>query len=167
MRKKLLVAGMVVAAAVAVRSLPAGAAGELPPASTKKIDYVTDIKPILKDNCYSCHSAAQKIKGGLRLDASAALLKGGENGPVIVPGDPDASVLIKAVRYTDADLQMPPKNKKLPAEKIALLEAWVKMGAPDPRQTGRGPRGRSRLTRGHVAASIVRNEACGCRPPGV
>ncbi len=95
--------------------------------------FEAKIRPVFADNCYSCHSAAQKIKGGLRLDASAALLKGGENGPVIVPGDPDASVLIKAVRYTDADLQMPPKNKKLPAEKIALLEAWVKMGAPLPK----------------------------------
>ncbi len=95
--------------------------------------FEAKIRPVFADNCYSCHSAAQKTKGGLRLDASAALLKGGENGPVIVPGDPDASVLIKAVRYTDADLQMPPKDKKLPAEKIALLEAWVKMGAPLPK----------------------------------
>ncbi|MFO1512286.1 MAG: PSD1 and planctomycete cytochrome C domain-containing protein [Verrucomicrobiota bacterium] len=95
--------------------------------------FEAKIRPVFADNCYSCHSAAQKIKGGLRLDAPAALLKGGENGPVIVPGDPDASVLIKAVRYTDADLQMPPKDKKLPAEKILLLETWVKMGAPLPK----------------------------------
>jgi hypothetical protein len=95
--------------------------------------FESKIRPVFADNCYSCHSAAQKTKGGLRLDAATALLKGGENGPVIVPGDPDASVLIKAVRYTDADLQMPPKDKKLPVEKISLLEAWVKMGAPLPK----------------------------------
>ena len=95
--------------------------------------FEAKIRPVFADNCYSCHSAAQKVKGGLRLDAPTALLKGGDNGPVIVPGNPDASLLIKAVRYTDADLQMPPKDKKLPAEQIALLETWVKMGAPLPK----------------------------------
>ena len=68
------------------------------------------------------------------------MLKGGSSGPVIVPGDPDASLLIKAVRYRDADLQMPPKDKKLADDQIANLEAWVKMGAPDPRvSTGPKP----------------------------
>ena len=67
------------------------------------------------------------------------MLKGGTAGPVIVPGDAEASSLIKAVRYADPDLQMPPKDKKLSAEHIAALEAWVKMGAPDPR-TASGPR---------------------------
>ena len=68
---------------------------------------------MLADNCYKCHSTlAEKVKGGLLLDSREALLKGGDNGPVIVPGDPDASLLIKAVRYTDPDLQMP-KDKKL------------------------------------------------------
>jgi hypothetical protein len=61
------------------------------------------------------------------------MLKGGETGPAIVPGDPEKSLLIKAVRYTDADLQMPPKGKKLTEAQIADLEAWVKMGAPHPR----------------------------------
>ena len=61
------------------------------------------------------------------------LLKGGETGPAIVPGDPEKSLLIKAVRYTDPDLQMPPKNKKLSDGQIADLVTWVKMGAPDPR----------------------------------
>ena len=61
-----------------------------------------------------------------------ALLKGGDDGPAIVPGNPEASLLIKAVRYTDPDLQMP-KDKKLPDDEIADLVAWVKMGAPDPR----------------------------------
>src|SRR5262249_20349122 len=60
------------------------------------------------------------------------LLKGGESGSAIVPGSPDTSLLIKAVRYTDPDLQMPPKNKKLSEEQVTALEAWVKMGAPMP-----------------------------------
>ncbi len=92
------------------------------------------IRPILTDDCYKCHSQdSVKIKGGLLLDSRDGLLKGGDTGPAIKPGDPDQSLLIKAVRYTDKDLQMPPKDKKLSPEKIAALEAWVRMGAPDPR----------------------------------
>lgn len=93
------------------------------------------IRGVLVERCYKCHSQeSEKVKGGLLLDSRAGMLKGGDNGPVIVPGDPDRSLLIKAVRYADEDLQMPPKNKKLPDQEIADLEAWVKMGAPDPRQ---------------------------------
>ena len=95
--------------------------------------FEAKIRPLFAENCYSCHSAKEKIKGDLRLDAPTKILAGGHSGPAIVPGDADASLLIKAVRYTDEDLQMPPDDKKLPAEKIALLEAWVKMGAPMPK----------------------------------
>ena len=92
------------------------------------------IRPIFLENCYKCHSAdAEKLKGGLRLDNKEGILKGGESGPAIVPGDVEKSLIVKAVRYTDKDLQMPPKDKKLSAAQIADLEAWVKMGAPDPR----------------------------------
>jgi cytochrome c553 len=92
------------------------------------------IRPTLVDNCYKCHSRqSEKVKGGLLLDTHEALLKGGDSGPAIVPGQPDKSLLIKAVRYINEDLQMPPKGKKLSGEQIADLEAWVKMGAPDPR----------------------------------
>lgn len=104
--------------------------------SAEQIEFFeAKIRPLFADNCYSCHSAAEKIKGGLRLDAPEKLLQGGNSGPAIVPGDADASLLIKAVRYTDEDLQMPPKDQKLPAEQIALLEAWVKMGAPVPQHS--------------------------------
>ncbi|NOS71006.1 MAG: DUF1549 domain-containing protein [Verrucomicrobia bacterium] len=96
--------------------------------------FESKIRPVLVEHCYSCHSEkAEKVKGGLKLDTRDSLLKGGTTGPVITPGDPEASLLIKAVRYTDPELQMPPKDKKLPPEQIADLEAWVKMGAPDPR----------------------------------
>jgi len=92
------------------------------------------IRPVLIDNCYKCHSKdSEKVKGGLLLDTRDALLKGGDSGPAIVPGDPEKSLLIKAVRYTDEELKMPPKSRKLPAGQIADLEAWIKMGAPDPR----------------------------------
>src|SRR5262249_2947893 len=91
------------------------------------------IRPVLVEHCYSCHStAAKKTKGELALDSKAALDKGGESGPVLVRGKPGDSRLIKAVRYTDPDLRMPPKGK-LPPEVIADLEKWVALGAPDPR----------------------------------
>src|SRR5258706_666844 len=94
------------------------------------------IRPIFVENCYKCHSKeAEKLKGALLLDTRDGVLKGGDTGPAIVPGQPDKSLLIQAVRYTNTDLQMPPKNKKLSAEQIADLEAWVKIGAPDPRGT--------------------------------
>src|SRR5580698_5348126 len=97
--------------------------------------FESKIRPVLADNCYKCHSAeAEKVKGDLLLDTREGVLKGGETGPAIVPGNPDASLLIKAIRYADPDLQMP-KNKKLPDDEIADLETWVKMGAPDPRTT--------------------------------
>ncbi|HEX8910845.1 MAG TPA: PSD1 and planctomycete cytochrome C domain-containing protein, partial [Humisphaera sp.] len=96
------------------------------------------IRPLLVNNCYKCHSAAEgKSKGSLTVDSREALLKGGENGPAIVPGDPDKSLLIKAVQYHDKDVQMPPKAKLADGE-IADLVAWVKMGAPDPRKDGVG-----------------------------
>ena len=95
--------------------------------------FENKIRPVLADNCYKCHSTlAEKVKGGLLLDSRESVLKGGDSGPAIVPGDPEASLLIKAIRYTDPDLQMP-KDKKLPDDEIADLVTWVKMGAPDPR----------------------------------
>jgi hypothetical protein len=101
--------------------------------------FENKIRPILVDNCYPCHSQqSPKIKGGLRLDSREGLLKGGDTGPAIKPGDVEQSLLIKAVRYTDDNLRMPPKNKKLAAAQIADLEAWVKMGAPDPGVTQGG-----------------------------
>src|SRR5436190_19498565 len=112
-------------------SLPAPAV-EISPAQIQFFE--NKIRPIFANNCYKCHSQqAEKVKAGLLLDTKEGVIKGGENGPVIVPGDPEKSVLIKAVRYTDPDLQMPPKGNKLADEQIADLVAWVKMGAPDPR----------------------------------
>src|SRR5438132_8195431 len=72
------------------------------------------IRPIFSDNCYKCHSAgAEKIKGGLLLDTRDGALKGGNTGPAVVPGNLEKSLLIKAVHYTDKDLQMPPNDRKL------------------------------------------------------
>jgi mono/diheme cytochrome c family protein len=86
---------------------------------------------ILERACADCHShAAKKMKGGLALDSRAALLEGGDTGAAIIPGDTEKSLLVKAIRYADEDLAMPPKGKRLPAEDVATLEAWIKAGAP-------------------------------------
>src|SRR5258705_2420297 len=107
-------------------------AADLTPAETQFFE--NKIRPTWSDKCYKCHSTqAEKVRGSLLLDSKDGVLKGGETGPAIVPGDPDKSLLIKAVGYTDPDLQMPPKGNKLADEQIADLVAWVKMGAPDPR----------------------------------
>jgi hypothetical protein len=95
--------------------------------------FEKQVRPVLVDRCYECHSAEKKTKGGLALDTRASTLKGGDNGPALVAGDPEKSLLIEAVRYTNHDMQMPPK-KKLAAAEIKALEDWVKMGAPDPRE---------------------------------
>ncbi|MDB6017911.1 MAG: Protein of unknown function (DUF1553)/Protein of unknown function (DUF1549)/Planctomycete, partial [Pedosphaera sp.] len=98
--------------------------------------FENKIRPILANNCYKCHShESPKLKGGLSVEFRETILAGGGTGPAIVPGDPEKSLLIKAVQYTDPDLQMPPKDKKLLDTQIADLVAWVKMGAPDPRST--------------------------------
>jgi hypothetical protein len=93
------------------------------------------IRPVLVERCYECHSAgAKKVEGSLLLDTKDGARKGGDLGPAIVPGDPDKSLLIQALRYSDKNLQMPPKEKgQLAAEIVADFEAWVKRGAPDPR----------------------------------
>lgn len=91
------------------------------------------IRPVLVDKCYKCHSAEhKKAKGQLLLDNQESTLKGGENGPAIVPNDLEQSLVIKALRYTDNSLQMPPEGK-LSDKIISDFEYWVKIGAPDPR----------------------------------
>ena len=111
-------------------SVLASGAGE-----AEKVQFFEkSIRPVLINRCYECHSLESgKSKGGLLLDSRAALLKGGDNGPALVAGSPDKSLLIESVRYHNQDLQMPPKGA-LPAAEIKALEDWVRMGAPDPRE---------------------------------
>ena len=89
------------------------------------------IRPIFSDTCQDCHGTT-KQKGGLRLDSKVGWTRGGESGPVIVPGKPDDSLLITAVRYWDKSLQMPPKHA-LDRQEVDNLIEWVKQGALDPR----------------------------------
>jgi mono/diheme cytochrome c family protein len=97
--------------------------------------YESKIRPLFHEHCNACHGTdPKKVRGGLRLDSPAAIRKGGDNGPALVAGKPDDSLLIKAVRQS-GDLKMPPKGK-LPASALADLERWVKMGAPMPGGSG-------------------------------
>jgi Protein of unknown function (DUF1553)/Protein of unknown function (DUF1549)/Planctomycete cytochrome C len=97
--------------------------------------FDSKVLPILKQRCFECHSHGTKIKGGLALDSRSGWEEGGDNGPAIKPGQLEASLLVKAIRYVDSELEMPPKGK-LPASEIAILEEWVKTGAHDPRSSG-------------------------------
>ena len=97
--------------------------------------FEKSIRPVLASKCYNCHSArAAKLQGGLQLDTRSGVMRGGDSGPAVVPGKPDDSLLIRAIRYTDQDTQMPPSKAggKLPDDVIADFEKWVRMGAPGP-----------------------------------
>jgi hypothetical protein len=90
------------------------------------------IRPLLVHNCYNCHSASTNARGGLRVDDHNGLLHGGSSGPAVVPGNPDKSLLIQAVRQVGETSKMPPK-KKLSPEEIADLTQWIKDGAAWPK----------------------------------
>ncbi|MDX1968816.1 MAG: PSD1 and planctomycete cytochrome C domain-containing protein [Planctomycetaceae bacterium] len=92
------------------------------------------VRPVLVEHCSKCHSN-KDVKGGLRLDSRAALLKGGDTGPAIIPGDARRSLLIEAVRYEPDGYQMPPTGK-LPDDAIAALTDWVQQGAVWPGSDG-------------------------------
>ena len=86
---------------------------------------------MLVDKCYSCHShSAKEVEGSLLLDSREGVRHGGDSGPAIVPGNPEKSLLIKAIRYKDADRQMPPRDAggKLPDAVVRDFETWIKMG---------------------------------------
>ena len=93
------------------------------------------IRPVLVEQCYECHSTkAKKLKSGLYLDSKAGWKKGGESGKaIIVPGKPEESLLLRSIRHTEVDLEMPPKKPKLPDAVLADFAAWIKAGAVDPR----------------------------------
>src|SRR5690349_13347433 len=87
--------------------------------------FESKVRPLLVEHCTRCHGP-DKQRGGLRLDSAGALAKGGESGTVVVPGNPDESRLIEAVRYA-GDLKMPPKGRLSEADVTALV-AWVRDG---------------------------------------
>lgn len=130
----------VISALILTIGMSAGISAEKPQAARSEADspagvefFEKKIRPILVERCYECHSEESgKRKGGLLLDRREGWHEGGDTGPAVLAGNADESLVIEAVRYSNPDFEMPPKGK-LPSEEIALLEQWVKMGAPDPR----------------------------------
>jgi len=101
-------------------------------AMAEKVDFNTEIQPILSQNCYACHGPDEAaLEGGLRLDVRESALKGGDSGPAIVPGNPNSSLLIERITHADPDEIMPPTGKKDPLkpEQIELLRRWIEEGA--------------------------------------
>ena len=104
---------------------PARVGAATPSAEDNTQFFTQKVRPVLAQSCYQCHT--KESAGGLRLDSLEAVLKGGDSGPALVPGDPDKSLLIKAVRQT-GDLKMPPKGEKLAEGDLANLVEWVRRG---------------------------------------
>ena len=130
--RHLLLLPFLAAAAASGENAPAGAN-----ATPEQLDFFEKkIRPVLADKCYKCHSEkSEKVKGGLLLDTREGIRRGGDNGPAVVPGKLDDSLLIEAIHYTNKDFAMPPEKSggKLSEAVIQDFETWVKMGAPDPR----------------------------------
>lgn len=92
------------------------------------------IRPVLVAHCYKCHSVESgKSKGNLLVDARESIRAGGDSGPAIVPGDPNASLLLTAISHADPELKMPPKTDRLPEAVINDFKAWIQKGAVDSR----------------------------------
>ena len=98
------------------------------PTHQQELFFEAKIRPLLSDNCYGCHTTTHS--GGLRLDSREAMLKGGLDGVVVVPGHPESSLLMSAVHYS-GKIQMPPAHR-LKYDEIASLENWIRDGAPWP-----------------------------------
>ncbi len=97
--------------------------------------FESKVRPVLVEHCYKCHSVdAGKSKGNLLLDSRDRIRAGGDRGPAVVPGDPDASLLLAAISHSDPDLEMPPNKERLAETVIADIKAWIRMGAADPRE---------------------------------
>ena len=85
------------------------------------------IRPLLSDNCFKCHTG-DKRKGNLALNSRETILKGGDTGPAVIPGEPGKSLLMKAIGYAEPELRMPPRGK-LNDQQVADVAEWIKLGA--------------------------------------
>jgi cytochrome c553 len=150
--------------------LPAAAWGQTAtPQDAARLEFFEKkIRPLLVSNCYNCHSANTNSKGGLRVDDRNGLLTGGGRGPAVVPGDPDKSLLIQAVRHTHKTLKMPLEAKHLAEGEIADLARWIRDGAVWPREAlpasvGKYKEKYDKLRKEHWAFQPVRD----AKPPAV
>jgi len=109
--------------------LSAAPADEVKPSAAQVEFFEKTIRPLLANQCFSCHSS-EKQRGKLRLDSRENILRGGDQGPAVIPGKPDESLLLRAVTYKH-DLRMPPKSQLKPTE-VEALTNWIKQGLPWP-----------------------------------
>jgi mono/diheme cytochrome c family protein len=121
------IASLALFCAITLVESPRASAADKPTAAQLK-HFEQHIRPLLLARCLKCHGAKEQ-KSGLRLDSLAGMLKGGESGPAIVPGKPDESMLIEAVRYES--YEMPPDGQ-LKDHEVAALVKWIELGAPWP-----------------------------------
>ena len=134
--KTLLTLPILISTAFAAIDTNSATPADAAPTVEQRDFFEKKIRPVLADKCYQCHSEkSEKVKGGLLLDTREGTRRGGDNGPAVVPGKLDDSLLIEAIHFTNKDFAMPPEKSggKLPDAVIHDFEAWVKMGAPDPR----------------------------------
>jgi hypothetical protein len=121
---------------VVVGAVPAVWAEDAAPGRESEAFFELKVRPILAGTCVKCHGAA-KSSGGLRLDSRDAMLKGGESGPAVVPGDPQNSLMLRAIRHENTELEMPP-GELLPEAVRADLTEWVAAGAKWPQASAAG-----------------------------
>src|SRR5437763_13212045 len=124
---------------IAVVFALAGMAGIPANLRAAPVDFARDVRPILEARCFSCHGP-KKQRGDLRLDRKAAALKGGESGPVLVPGKSADSLLLRRAGSSAPEQRMPPGGERLTAEQLRLLRAWIDQGAPWPSDAETDPR---------------------------
>jgi Protein of unknown function (DUF1553)/Protein of unknown function (DUF1549)/Planctomycete cytochrome C len=124
--------------------------------------FEASVRPVLVDQCWKCHGP-EKQSGGLRLDSRASILEGGDAGPAIVPGEPDKSPMIQAVRHQGDLNKMPPKGGKLPDPTVDSLAKWVRMGAPWPSRPVPSSEAKAEAARNHWSFRPIRDPAL----PGV
>ena len=123
-------------AVVSLVPVPARAADPVPPADLRFFE--TRVRPLLAEKCFKCHGPDRQ-RGDLRLDTADGVKKGGGSGtPLLAPGRPDDSLLLRAVRHADGVEKMPPDGK-LTAAQVADLAAWVRKGAPFPAAVAKAP----------------------------
>jgi len=138
--------------------LTAGQANALPPPASHRVDFKSEIQPIFEASCIRCHGRGRD-RGGLRIDSRESLLKGGDSGPAAVPGDSANSRLIKLVAGVDPDEVMPKKGKKLTADEVGVLRAWIEQGLSwDPSVTF-GPIPPQNLEPRRPAVPVARHES--------
>src|SRR5262249_55738551 len=96
------------------------------PAADEAVTFEQHVRPVLKAYCLDCHGGGERLKGKLDLRLRRFAVAGGESGPAVVPGDPAKSLLVQRLKAGE----MPPTEKKVPADKVAAIERWVAAGAP-------------------------------------